>query len=69
MKNLETFNRFKLHKNDAKLIKAGVTQEEYCYTLSMIISCNDTTPAMAAAWGSNCGPVNQERLWHGECTS
>ncbi len=35
---------------------------------SMLIINLDEMRAMAA-WGSHCDPVNQERLWHGECTS
>ncbi len=70
MKTISNFRLFKINTPDLKSIKGGiVSQEEYCYTLSMIMSCNTNTPAMAAAWGSYCSPVNSERLWHGECTS
>lgn len=36
-------------------IEGGVTRDEYCSTLGMIICNNTVTNAMANAWNDNCG--------------
>lgn len=60
MKNLGTFNRFKLQRVETKSISGGV-HEDYCNTLIMVMQSrfnegdSDGLAAAGAAWDAHCG--------------
>jgi len=52
--NFNTMKNLSIEKMEQ--IEGGVSREEYCNTLCMILCNNEINQAMADAWNTNCGP-------------
>lgn len=50
--NLQNLNLFS--NDEMRVIKGGVSRDEYCNTLCMIIVNGCYSPACTSAWGMNC---------------